>query len=152
MTTHYEGGCQCGAVRYRVTAEPTTLYLCHCTECRKQSSSAFGMSLWVPSNALEVTKGKVKTWTRPTDSGGTMACDFCGDCGSRLFHHASDESDTVSVKGGSLDDIDRFQPVGNIWTRSALPWAPKAPNGMDHATEPEDFSPLQQRFTEVNGG
>ena len=38
------GGCQCGAVRYEVTGPPIKLYVCHCTECQRQSGSAFGMS------------------------------------------------------------------------------------------------------------
>ena len=42
-----EGGCQCGAVRYAISAAPLTLYCCHCTECQAQSSSAFGMSMLV---------------------------------------------------------------------------------------------------------
>ena len=40
-----EGGCQCGAVRYQLSAEPVALYVCHCRECRRQSASAFGISV-----------------------------------------------------------------------------------------------------------
>jgi hypothetical protein len=43
-----EGGCQCGRVRYRVEGEPLTLGICHCTECQRQSGSAFGMSMVTP--------------------------------------------------------------------------------------------------------
>ena len=39
------GGCQCGKIRYRLIAEPLMLYICHCSDCQKQSASAFGMSL-----------------------------------------------------------------------------------------------------------
>ena len=35
------GGCQCKGVRYQITAEPLTVYVCHCTECQCQSASAF---------------------------------------------------------------------------------------------------------------
>ena len=48
-----EGGCQCGAIRYRLLRAPLALYACHCLHCQKQSSSAFGMSMWVERNAVE---------------------------------------------------------------------------------------------------
>lgn len=44
----WTGGCQCGSVRYEFAGEPLALYVCHCIECRRQSASAFGMSLAVP--------------------------------------------------------------------------------------------------------
>ena len=46
------GGCQCGAIRYAITAEPGPIYVCHCRECQKQSASAFGISVSVPGGAL----------------------------------------------------------------------------------------------------
>ena len=49
------GGCQCGAVRYELSAEPLALYVCHCRECRRQSASAFGISVIAPRAALRLT-------------------------------------------------------------------------------------------------
>ena len=51
------GGCQYGELRYEIAAEPLALYVCHCRECQKQSASAFGLSLRVPSSRLRVTPG-----------------------------------------------------------------------------------------------
>ena len=62
MGDRLEGGCQCGAIRYRVTGAPVTFYACHCTECQKQSASAFGLSLWVGRSDLQfVRNGKMHT-------------------------------------------------------------------------------------------
>ena len=52
------GGCQCGAIRYELSHGPLQLYVCHCTECRKQSASAFGISFIVPQTALRLTQGE----------------------------------------------------------------------------------------------
>lgn len=52
------GGCQCGAIRYELSQGPLQLYVCHCTECRKQSASAFGVSFIVPQAALHLTQGE----------------------------------------------------------------------------------------------
>lgn len=47
MPAPYTGGCQCGSVRYVLTSEPLRVAACHCTECQRQSGSAFGMSMSV---------------------------------------------------------------------------------------------------------
>jgi hypothetical protein len=113
------GGCQCGVLRYVVTAEPLALYVCHCRECQKQSASAFGISLLVPSTAFSLTAGEPRTWSRQTDSGRTLRCMFCPGCGSRVWH-ASPTSDTISVKGGSLDHPVDLTAAVHIWTSRKL--------------------------------
>ena len=106
------GGCQCGAVRYELSADPLGLYACHCTECQKQSSSAFGMSMPVARDGFRVVKGEPKTWVRASDSGRTVTCHFCGDCGTRLFHERA--PGFLNVKAGTLDDTSGLRPVGNL--------------------------------------
>ncbi len=154
MTRAFEGGCQCGAVRYRVTGAPLTFYACHCTECRMQSASAFGLSLWVKRSDFAIVSGTPKIWSRRADSGNTLRCAFCPDCGSRLYHVASDELEIYSVKGGSLDDPTGLTPVGHIWVRSKQPWVDLAglPGGdLTFETEPPNFQPLLDRWAETSG-
>ena len=115
------GGCQCGAVRYEIRGEPMSLYVCHCRECQKQSSSAFGISVIVMRADFRLTRGEVKVWSRATDSGGTLACAFCPGCGSRVWHEGIDATDTISVKGGSLDDPPDLRSACHIWTTRKLP-------------------------------
>ena len=89
------GGCQCGAVRYESTGAPQALYVCHCRECRKQSASAFGISLVVPQSGFRVVRGVPRTWSRPTE--------------------------TLNIKGGSLDQpLDLCEAI-HIWTARKLP-------------------------------
>jgi hypothetical protein len=115
------GGCQCGAVRYEISGPPTNLYICHCRECRKQSASAFGISLFVKREDFRLIKGATKRWSRATDSGRTLHCAFCADCGSRLWHEAAGEHDIISVKGGSLDrPVDLGEAI-HVWTSRKLP-------------------------------
>ena len=116
-----QGGCQCGAIRYELSGGPLQLYVCHCRECRKQSASAFGISFIVPLTALRVTQGEPKLWSRPTETGHTLDCAFCPECGSRLWHRRRGSADILSIKGGSLDEpIDLGQAV-HIWTSRMLP-------------------------------
>ena len=143
MTIMYDGGCQCGEIRYRLNCEPIVVYACHCTDCQKQSSSAFGISVWVPVKAFRLTNGELKFWVTQSDSGNTKQCAFCADCGSRVFHAAQDQPEIFSVKGGTLDQAQLFRPAGHIWTSSGLPWAvPEAGETMHFSKEPENFDVL----------
>ena len=68
MPETFHGQCQCGAVRYRVTGTSATLFACHCTDCQRQSASAFGMALWVRDAAVALTGGEPKEWLRTMPS------------------------------------------------------------------------------------
>ena len=115
------GGCQCGAVRYELSGDVPELYVCHCRECQKQAASAFGISLIVPRGRLRVTRGAPKLWPRTTASGHTLDCAFCPECGSRLWHQRRGAVETISVKGGSLDQPVDLRPAVHIWTSRMLP-------------------------------
>ena len=109
----WHGGCQCGQVRYQINAYPLTLYGCHCSECQKQSSSVYGLSLRIKASSLSVS-GQLAEWSRPTASGNTMLAQFCPQCGSRLFHQraqykADPAGAMMNVKGGTLE-VARKQP------------------------------------------
>ncbi|MEP3051527.1 MAG: GFA family protein [Erythrobacter sp.] len=124
----FTGGCQCGAVRYRITAETLTSYACHCRECQKQAASAFGISVPVLVSNLEL-EGAVDSWRRPTDSGSHTTCYFCPKCGTRLYHAGANRPGMVTVKGGSLDDAAGLRPIAHIWTGSKPDWV-ALPDGV----------------------
>ncbi len=141
------GGCQCGTVRYRLSGEPQMLYACHCTDCQKQSSSAFGMSLIVARADVEITAGqeRLKTWDTHGDDGVLKRCAFCCDCGTRIYHTGESNDDPLSIKAGSLDDTRWLRPVAQIWLQSAQPWIDVDPRRYRcFATEPDDEAELAE--------
>ncbi len=115
------GGCQCGAVRYELKSHPNRTYVCHCTECRKQSASAFGITLNVNRDAFFLLKGTTSIWSRETDSGNSLDCHFCPVCGTRVWHESGPDTETVSIKGGSLDAGPDLSAGIHIWTSRKLP-------------------------------
>lgn len=148
MSLPYTGGCQCGQIRYEIQAEPLTLYVCHCTECQRQSSSAFGMSMPVPRQALKLLQGHPKQWSRPAASGRTVVCFFCGECGTRLFHQPTRNIKITNIKPGTLDDTSGLQPVANLWTASAQPWITLSDGMLNIAQQPtpEESEEMRKRF------
>lgn len=131
------GGCQCGALRYEVAADPHEIYVCHCRECQKQSASAFGVSVFVSRNAFRLSRGAAKVWSRPTDSGRRLICAFCPTCGTRLWHQLESAPETISIKGGSLDEPIDLSAAVHIWTSRKLPGVAIPEGARQFPGEPE---------------
>jgi hypothetical protein len=132
------GGCQCGAVRYESTGAQVGLYVCHCRECRRQSASAFGISVVVSQAGFRVVRGTPRTWSRPTDSGHLLDCAFCGDCGSRLWHQRRGAHATLNIKGGSLDQPPNLGEAVHIWTARRLAGVLLPDGAVQFPFEPSD--------------
>jgi hypothetical protein len=130
------GGCQCGAVRYVISARPVTFYLCHCTECQRHTSSAFGESLRIARGALAV-EGEPSLTTRASEKGTAREGWFCPSCGVRIWH-GSPGSGHVNIKAGTLDDTSWLVPAGHIWTRSAQPFMHNQMDGLTYGGQPDD--------------
>lgn len=131
------GRCQCGGAAYEIAGAPLDVFICHCLECRRQSSSAFGISVIVRAADFSVLRGNLKRWSRATDSGRTLDCTFCADCGSRLFHVTPGEG-LVSVKGGSLDAPPDLSGATHIWTVRKLPGVAIPPGAKAFPQEPPE--------------
>src|SRR5689334_8536032 len=128
MPAPYTGGCQCGSVRYVLTTEPIRLVACHCTECQRQSGSAFGLSMLVSRDSLTVT-GLTKQFTRIADSGNEAVGVFCPDCGVRIYNAPKSAPDVLSLKADTLDDTCWIRASHFIWMKCAQGWVP-APDGV----------------------
>jgi hypothetical protein len=122
MSIEHRGGCQCGAIRYEVRGTPRAVTVCHCTDCQQQSGSAFGMSVVVERSDFVLTSGTPRTFTKTAESGRTLECGFCGDCGNRIFHKPELAPDMMNLKAGTLEDTSWLAPAIHVWTSSKQPW------------------------------
>ncbi|KAL6249317.1 hypothetical protein RBB50_003170 [Rhinocladiella similis] len=120
-----EGRCQCDAVHFSTPLpKPLKWFVCHCLECRRQSSSAFGITAIFPAFDIQAAASKggddIGFFTHSnTASGNTKKCYFCKTCGTRLMHGGGA---FVAVKGGCLEEVDRdcLASATHIWTKRAL--------------------------------
>jgi hypothetical protein len=143
------GGCQCGHIRYSLKAAPVVFYLCHCTECQKQSSSAFGESVKVRREDIEID-GELGEYRTVADSGNAKRCEFCPKCGTRLFHGRWPEAETFNLKGGTLDDAAWLVPAGHIWTRSKQAFYAVGADEIAYPADP-DYAVLARKWREMIG-
>jgi len=85
MAEIHEGGCLCGAVRYRVTGDdPKFTAVCHCKFCQKRTGSAFAEAVYFDETAVQIV-GALKTYEYRTDeSGRWVKSEFCPNCGTSV--------------------------------------------------------------------
>jgi hypothetical protein len=116
------GGCMCGAVRYRVEAEPITAFVCHCRACQYVSGGAGANVIIVPRQSVHLTQGALRNFCSVADSGAQIGRQFCEICGTPILSDLESQPDLLVVKAGSLDDPASFKPTANLWTAAAQPW------------------------------
>ena len=114
----WTGGCLCGAVRYRATAEPVRAVSCHCAMCRRTSGAAFLTFVHFSKEAFTWTEGAPTRYR----SSANAERGFCARCGSTLSMHEVVLDDRVQVSLGSLDRPGDVRPDDHVWTQSQLPW------------------------------
>ena len=134
------GGCNCGAVRYRLTGAPLTAYICHCHLCQKRTGGPFSMSLVLPANSIEITEGEPERTERVLPAGGKNLAWVCAACHSRLYTQR-EGGPMIQLRPGTLDDTRWLKPVAQIWTDSAQPWA-LVPDILSYAEQPTDYGPM----------
>ena len=138
MSAPYSGSCQCGAMKFEITAEPLTVYVCHCTACKKQSGGSFGMAMIVPSASVKMLQGEPKVYVKTAQSGRTAECDFCPECGNRLFHRLGADAPIVLVKTGVIDNAGDLKPAVHLWTEEADDWVEIPDDVIQYEQQPTD--------------
>jgi len=118
MAPILEGGCLCGAVRYRLTAAPVATLYCHCRMCQRAHGAPAIAWLAVPFAAFKLTEG-TPTAYRSSDHAFRH---FCGRCGAPLLCHEADNPKYMDVSIASLDTPEAVPPSSHIWTDSKIPW------------------------------
>ncbi|MDP6574220.1 MAG: GFA family protein [Rhodospirillales bacterium] len=134
MAAEHTGGCLCGAVRYRATAEPLVVTHCHCTLCQKESGAAFVTWAAFPKDAFAFTEGAPAAYWA-TDKAERTFCSACG--GTLTFVHV-ESAHQVDVAAGSLDKPGAVRPRDHIWDSSRIPWAHMADGLPRHRGERDE--------------
>jgi hypothetical protein len=116
-----EGGCACGAVRYRLTSEPMFVHCCHCLNCQRQTGSAFVINLLIEADRVEFLGGEPQPVDVPRDDGSMQRIYRCPACQVAVFSEYG-RPEVRFVRAGTLDDPSTVEPDVHIFTRSKVPW------------------------------
>jgi 8-oxo-dGTP pyrophosphatase MutT (NUDIX family) len=113
-----EGGCLCGAVRYRASGEASSPTLCHCATCRRAAGSPMVAWITVPARSFAFTRGKPVEF----HSSDAVTRSFCGACGTPLTYQNAKAPGEIDVTVASADDPGLYAPRDHIWTGQGIGW------------------------------
>ena len=121
--SHYEGGCTCRQVRYRMTSKPLFVHCCHCRWCQRESGAAFALNAMIEAGRVELLHGDVEVVDTPSNSGKGQKYSRCPKCRIAVWSNYAGAGDALRfVRVGSLDEPDRCPPDIHIFTASKQPW------------------------------
>lgn len=117
LSSPAEGGCHCGAVRYRIgLCEGDSAY-CHCRMCQRTAGAPVLAWMSVPSAAFAFVRGAPKIYR----SGHASQREFCGACGTQLLYRG-DHGRSVDINTATMDDPTLAPPQYHIWCMSRIGW------------------------------
>ena len=121
-----EGGCQCGAVRYRLRAAPLGVYACHCKDCQRFSGTTHTLSMVVKADDVELIAGELTGFDKAADSGRTVRMLGCLRCGTKVWNEPLASPHLIIMKPGtaSREHLDGSRPVMDVH-RSERPQFPR---------------------------
>jgi hypothetical protein len=121
-----EGGCYCGALRYKVEGDPMFKGQCHCRECQYISGGHANVVMAMPEAGMSYTKGSPKGFAR-SDLDTPVTREFCGECGTHILAKSPALPGAVLLKVGTFDDPSVFgQPQMAIFGCDRQPFQPLA--------------------------
>lgn len=136
--TGAQGGCSCGAVRYRLRAEPMFTHCCHCLDCQRQTGSAFAINALIEASAIELLGRAPEPISMPTDSGRPHDIYRCPECQVALWSDYGRRRVMLFLRVSTLDRPHAIRPDVHIYTRSKVPWV-ALPEGVPSFDEYYDM-------------
>jgi hypothetical protein len=113
-----EGGCLCGAIRYRASGSAYGITHCHCRTCRRASGAPFVTWAGFDRDKFAFTQGQPASYA----SSPNVLRAFCATCGTALTYQRADVPGSIDVTLGSMDDPEVLKPEDHTWTENRLTW------------------------------
>ena len=112
-----EGGCLCGAVRFKCEGEPINVRICHCRNCQKAMGSPFFARALFDQSAITI---QGETARFPTSE--QLDRVFCPKCGTRLFSWRKVGATRAGIALAAFDDRNAFAPTDHMWVTEKMEW------------------------------
>jgi hypothetical protein len=113
-----QGGCLCGAIRYRAAGDPMDVTLCHCRTCRKAAGAPLVAWVTFPASEFTIVTGTPIRYR----SSSKVVRTFCGECGTPLTYAHADFPSGIDITVCSPDEPERFPPADHTWADHRVAW------------------------------
>jgi hypothetical protein len=130
----FVGSCSCGTVKFRLMDVPMFVHCCHCTDCQRQTGSAFVLNALIESDRVQILQGDTRSFPQPTESGRPHVIHRCPDCGTALWSNYGGREEVRFVRIGTLDNAHALPPDIHIYTRSKQSWVRLPGSGVGATT------------------
>jgi hypothetical protein len=118
-----EGGCDCRAVRYRMTTRPLVVHCCHCRWCQRETGTAFALNAMIEADRVVEFGEAPELVNTPSESGAGQQIARCPHCRIAVWSHYAGAGPLLKfVRVGTLDNPDLLPPDIHIYTQSKQPW------------------------------
>jgi hypothetical protein len=129
MAEIHEGGCLCGAARYRVTGKPQRVGVCHCTFCQRRTGSAFSIHAFFDEENVDCNWDTLATYEERSDESNLrLSLHYCKICATTIMLTVERFPGMRLITGGTFDDPNWLKVDRHIWTRSAQHWMVFSPD------------------------
>jgi hypothetical protein len=118
MTLIHDGGCLCGAVRFRVTGTAKWTGYCHCHSCRKHTGAPVSAYAGFERGQVAFTDGSLARY----GSSAGVSRGFCATCGSTLTYEGERWPTEIHFHVGAFDQPEDFAPAGDTFAEERLAW------------------------------
>jgi hypothetical protein len=139
-----DGGCTCGAVRYRMTSRPLFVHCCHCRWCQRETGASYALNALIEADRVHLLVGRPEIVRTPSNSGKGQKIARCAECRVALWSTYAGAGDAIRfVRVGTLDAPDRLPPDIHIYTMSKQPWVLLPPDtpAVDAYYDRNDYWP-----------
>ncbi len=119
------GGCHCGRITYEAEVDPTTVRVCHCTDCQKLTGTVWRAGISSLPGTFRLKSGTPKIYVKIAESGNKRAHAFCPECGAPIYSTTPEPDPSIyGLRVGGLDQRAQLAPPRRqAWCRSALSWS-----------------------------
>ena len=125
-----EGGCLCGALRYRIDAAPLWAGYCHCASCRCSTGAPVTMFVGAATDSVAFTRGERALFA----SSPGVERGFCAACGTPLTYESDRFPGETHFYISTFDDPEPLKPTFHVFCEERIRWLEIADNLPRHAT------------------
>ena len=142
VTMKVDGSCHCERIRFEAEVDPSTVVICHCTDCQTLSGSPFRTVVPTKKGTFTLLSGTPKSYVKVAESGNQRELAFCADCGAPVYSALPGNLDYAVLRVGTIRQRDQLPPNDQYWFRSAQRWTQSLSTVTTKETQPIFGSPM----------